>query len=243
MDARYLKNVCEEMAPFFEEQGFKAGKNGEYNKDDIKIKIEYSDERQMYLLKKAGEDGEFSELSAWLFDDSQTERDAAAVGMDFTETLAQTLGLKKNSRLNRIVDMPVAKKDGADIATFAKKVLDVYPQFKENYRAHIEKYGDFMYLTFFGETLVPQLHTVLYSGDKKAIKKIFTVFENTYIIGNKDTVNAMLACIAAAVVDDSVAYGNLSAALENNNHMLRSVTELMPRIKSNKKLSATLLKK
>ena len=139
--------------------------------------------------------------------------------------------------------MPEASKDGADIQSFAKKVLDVYPQFKETYRAHIEKYGDFLYLTFFGETLVPQLHSVLYSGDRRAVKKIFTVFENTYIVGNKDTVNAMLACIAAAVCDDNTAYGNLAAALEGNSHMLRSVTELIPRVKSNKKLSATLLKK
>ena len=243
MDNRYIGKVLEEMSPFFDEQGFKAGKNGEYKKEDTAVLIEYDEPRQMYLLKLAADGGEYCEISSWLFDDSQTERDAASVGIDFTETLREKLGVKVNARANRAIDLPEASKDGADIETFAKKVLDVYPQFKENYRAHIEKYGDFMYLTFFGETLVPQLHTVLYSGDKKAIKKIFAVFENTYITGNKDTVNAMLACIAAAVSDDSVAYGNLSAALENNNHMLRSVTELMPRIKSNKKLSATLLKK
>lgn len=242
MDARYLKNVCEEMAPFFEEQGFKAGKNGEYNKDDIKIKIEYSDERQMYLLKKAGEDGEFSELSAWLFDDSQTERDAAAVGMDFTETLAQTLGLKKNSRLNRIVDMPVAKKDGADIATFAKKVLDVYPQFKEPYRAHIQKYGNFLYLNFFGETLVPQIKAVLSSGDKKAAKKLLPVLESTYVNGDKATVNAMLAVLAAAVCEDEAAQAGLNDLLSENNHMLKSVISLAPKFKTNKKLRAALVK-
>ena len=243
MDNRYIDKVLEEMAPFFDEQGFKAGENGEYKKDGCAILVAYDDARQMYVLKKADNGGEYAEISSWLFDDSQTERDAVSVGIDFTETLREKLGVKVNARASRAIDLPEASKDGADIETFAKKVLDVYPQFKESYRAHIEKFGDFMYLTFFGETLVPQLHTVLYSGDKKAIKKIFTVFENTYFIGNKDTVNAMLACIAAAVVDDSVAYGNLSAALENNNHMLRSVTELMPRIKSNKKLSATLLKK
>ena len=79
--------------------------------------------------------------------------------------------------------------------------------------------------------------------NKKDIKKAFSVFESTYISGDKDTVNAMLACIAAAVCDDSVAAENLAKTLEENKHMLKAITELVPRVKANKKLSAALLKK
>ncbi|MBO7519160.1 MAG: hypothetical protein J6T73_00135, partial [Clostridia bacterium] len=125
----------------------------------------------------------------------------------------------------------------------AKKMLDVYPQLKEPYRAHIAKYGNFLYLNFFGEHLVPQLHSVLYAGNKKDIKKVFSVFESKYITGDKDTVNAMLAVIAAAVCDDNAAQENLSNTLAENTHMLKAVTELIPQIKKNKKLSAALLKK
>lgn len=242
MDNRYILKVTEEMSPFLEENGFKKIGDCEYESDKCKIKVEYDDARQMYLLKKADEAGEYSEISAWLFDDSQNEKDAASVGIDFTETLREALGVKKNSRAVAAVDLPTANKDGADISTFAKKVLDVYPQFKDPYREHIAKYGNFLYLNFFGETLVPQLKQTLASGDKRAIKKIFSVFESTYITGDKDTVNAMLACIAAAVCDDNAAQDNLAKTLEENNHMLSSVTALMPRIKSNKKLSAALLK-
>ena len=231
------------MAPFFEANGFKKKAEGEYESEKCRILIEYDDARQMYVLKKAEAEGEYSEISAWLFDDSQTERDAASVGIDFTETLSENLGVKKNSRLAAAVDMPAANKDGADIATFTKRVLDVYPQFKDAYRAHIAKYGNFLYLNFFGETLVPELKNVLASGDKRAIKKIFTVFESTYITGDKDTVNAMLACIAAAVCEDEKAAGNLAVTLEENGHMLKAVTELSARIKTNKKLRAALLKK
>lgn len=242
MDNRYILNVVEEMLPFLEENGFKKTDDCEYVSEKAKIKVEYDDARQMYLLKKAEEDGEYREISAWLFDDSQTERDAISVGIDFTETLGESLGIKKNTRNIAAAELPTAKADGADIATFAKRVLDVYPQFKEPYKAHIAKYGNFLYLNFFGETLVPQLRETLASGDKKAIKKIFTVFESTYITGDKDTVNAMLACIAAAISDNEAAQNNLAKTLENNNHMLNSVTALMPRIKSNKKLRAALIK-
>lgn len=243
LDNRYIGKVLEEMQPLFDEQGFKAVKNGEYKREDRSVLVEYDDARQMYVLKTAEADGEYTEISSWLFDDSQTERDAGSVGIDFTETLRERLGVKKNARAERIIDMPTAQKDGADIATFAKKMLDVYPQLKEPYRAHIAKYGNFLYLNFFGEHLVPQLHSVLYAGNKKDIKKVFSVFESTYITGDKDTVNAMLAVIAAAVCDDNAAQENLSNTLAENTHMLKAVTELIPQIKKNKKLSAALLKK
>ena len=241
MDNRYIDKVLEEMSPFFEEQGFKSTEKGKYKNDTCEISIEYDDARQMYVLKKA-EGAEGKEISAWLFDDSQTERDAVSVGIDFTETLSENLGVKKNSRARRLIDMPEMSKDGADINSFAKKVLDVYPQFKETYRAHIGKYGNFLYLNFFGETLVPQLKSVLNTGDKKSIKKIFTVFENTYITGDKDTVNAMVAVIAATVCDDERAQANLAVTLEDNKHLLNAVTSLAPKIKANKKLSSTLIK-
>ena len=243
MDNRYIGKVLEEMAPFFEELGFKEVKSGEYKNEEKSVLVEYDEPRQMYVLKMAEAGGEYGEVSSWLFDDSQTERDAGSVGIDFTETLRERLGVKKNLRTERIVDMPTAQKEGADIATFAKKMLDVYPQLKEPYRAHVQKYGNFLYLNFFGEYLVPLLHAALYSGDRKAIKKVFTVFESTYITGDRDTVNAMLAVIAAAVCDDTVAQDNLAKTLAENNHMLKAITELAPKIKSNKKLSETLLKK
>ena len=242
MDNRYIGKVIEEMSPFFEENEYKKTGENEYANGKFKVKVDYSDERQMYLLYLAAADAEYAETSAWLFDDSQTESDASSVGIDFTETLLEKTGTKKNSRVAAMIDMPVAKKDGADIATFAKKILDVYPQFKDAYRAHVSKYGNFLYLNFFGETLVPQLNTVFSSGDRKAIKKIVPVFESTYIAGDKETVNAMLACIAAAVCEDETAKSNLAEALKENTHMYRAATELAEKLKTNKKLREALIK-
>lgn len=242
MDNRYIGKVIEELSPFFEENKYEKTGENEYANEKFKVKIDYSDSRQMYLLYLAPAEGEYAEISAWLFDDSQTERDAASVGLDFTETLLEKTGTKKNSRVAAMVDMPVAKKDGADVATFAKKVLDVYPQFKDAYRDHVSKYGNFLYLNFFGETLVPQLKTVFRSGDRKALKKIMPVFESTYVTGDKDAVNAMLACIAAAVCEDEEAKKNLAEALKENNHMYKAATELAEKLKTNKKLREALIK-
>ena len=64
MDNRFLGDVLNEMQPFFDEQGFEAQEDGIFKSKTKAVKVEYSEERQMFLLLKADitEDGE-GELS------------------------------------------------------------------------------------------------------------------------------------------------------------------------------------
>lgn len=248
MDNRYLENVIAEMQPFFTENGFKSV-DGIFKNDKKAVAVEYNDERQMYVLKTADveEDGElsFSEVSAWLFDDSQNAKDAEAVGIDFTSTLKSQLGIKhtRSSAFTSAIDLPTASKDGSyNVAAFTKKMLDVFPVLKDDYKAHVAVYGNFLYLNFFGEKLVPQIKSVLLENNKKSVKKLFDVFENGYLQGDRDTVNTLVAVLAAACVNDDAVKANAIAALGENKHFIDALTQLIPVIASNKKLSAALLK-
>ena len=248
MDNRYLENVIAEMQPFFDENGIKAV-DGIYKSDTKAIAVEYSDERQMYVLKVGAieEDGEYEliEVNAWLFDDTQNAKDAEAVGIDFTNTLKTELGIKptrSNSLLNAI-DLPTASKGGAyNVTAFTKKMLDVFPALKDEYKEHVSVYGNFLYLNFFGEKLVPQIKSVLRENNKKSVKKLFDVFENGYLQGDRDTVNVIVAVIAAACANDDTVKANAIAALGDNKHFIDSLTQFIPVVASNKKLSAALLK-
>lgn len=247
MDNRYLENVIKEMQPFFDENGFKAV-DDVYKNDKKAVAIEYSDDRQMFILKTADiqEDGSFEllETNAWLFDDSQNAKDAVAVGIDFTSTLKSQLGIKQrvNASANA-VDLPTISKDsGYNITAFTKKMLDVFPALKDEYKAHVSHYGNFLYLNFFGENLVPLVKSVLLENNKKNVKKLFDVFQNGYVQGDRDTVNVIVAVIAAACVKDDTAKANAIAALGDNKHFIDSVTQFIPIVASNKKLSASLLK-
>ena len=248
MDNRYLENVILEMQPFFDENGFKSV-DGVYKNDKKAALVEYNDERQMFILKTAdiAEDGSFelSEVNAWLFDDSQNEKDAESVGIDFTTSLRNELGIK-HTRSNvaaNTVDLPTASKDGTyTITHFTKKVLDVFPNLKDEYKSHITVYGNFLYLNFFGEKLVPQIKAVLTENNKKSVKKLFEVLENGYLQGDRDTVNTIVAVVAAACVNDETVKENMIKALGDNTHFIDSVKEFIPVILSNKKLSKALLK-
>ena len=248
MDNRYLENVIAEIQPFFDENDFKAV-DGIFKNDKKAVIVEYNDDRQMYVLKTADiEDDEelsFSEVNAWLFDDSPNAKDAEAVGIDFTNTLKSQLGIKhtRSGALANSIDLPTASKDGSyNVTAFTKKMLDVFPSLKDEYKEHVAVYGNFLYLNFFGEKLVPQIKAVLTENNKKSVKKLFDVFENGYLQGDRDTVNTLVAVLAAACVNDDTVKANAIAALGENKHFSDALTQLIPVIASNKKLSAALLK-
>ena len=141
------------------------------------------------------------------------------------------------------IDLPTATKDGSyNITAFTKKMLDVFPALKDEYKAHVAHYGNFLYLNFFGEKLVPLIKAVLLENNKKNVKKLFDVFQNAYLQGDRDTVNVIVAVVAAACVKDDAVKANAVAALGDNKHFIDSVTEFIPIVSSNKKLSASLLK-
>lgn len=248
MDNRYLENVIAEMQPFFDENGFKEV-DGVYKNDQKVAAVEYSDERQMYVLKTAdvAEDGSYEliEVSSWLFDDGQNAKDAEAVGIDFTSTLKAQLGIKhtRSSSFANAIDLPAVSKDGTyNITAFTKKVLDVFPALKDDYKEHVAIYGNFLYLNFFGEKLVPQIKSILLENNKKTVKKVFDVLQNGYLQGDRDTVNTIVAVVAAACANDETAKNNAIAALGDNQHFIDSLTQFIPVVMSNKKLSAALLK-
>lgn len=245
MDNRYYSDVIAGMKPFFDENGF-VSDDGIFKNDKKAAKIEYSDARQSYILNLADVEGEtvgeYREASAWLFDDSQTAKDAEFVAIDFVDTIKKDLGIRGKRIAAGIVDLPTASKgDTMDISGFAKKVLDVYPQFKEPYKAHIAKYGNFLYMQFFGETLVPQIKQTVLSDNKKSVKKLLTLAESAYISGDKETVNLVVACLAAAAYSDEKAKAGVLEMLSENQHFKMSVESFIPMLK-NKKLSDLLIK-
>ena len=248
MDNRYFDKVIEEMQPFLDEQSFKLSEDGSYKNDTRAVKVEYNESRQMYTLNVAeiadGEIGEFKEISAWLFDDSQTAKDAASVGMDFTASLRKNMGIKlKRTASGEEVELPTVSKIGSITVTgFAKKMLDFFPPLKDEYKDHIAQYGNFLYLNFFGEHLVPHIKNVLSSGNKKQIKKLYDILGDMYVKGDKDTVNTIVAVLCAAAYNDEKVQKTVEDMLAEDQHFLSSFKSFSAVMPKSKKLMAALVK-
>lgn len=231
------------MEPLLSEQGFKAGENGEFSNDTKKVLVAYDEEKQMYRFSIADIDGDYKEVSAWLFDDSQNAKDAASVGIDFAATLRKELGITAKRVGNNNIELPSASKSGNMTVTgFAKKMLDVYPTMKEEYKEHIAVYGNFLYINFFGESLVPNLKNTFENGSKKQIKKLYDVFEDAYLKGDKDTVNILVAVLCAAAYKNENITAAIREMLEVDKHFLASFDNLLPIFHKNKKLANALIK-
>ncbi len=247
MDNRYYDNLMKEMQPFFDEHGFKVQEDGSFLSDTRGVKIEYSEEKQMYLLHSAdvenGKLGEYTQLSSWLFDDTQNAKDAESVGVDFTATLRESMGIKIKRAPITEVDLPSAQKSGAlTVAGFTKKVLDVFPQYKETYKSHIAFYGNFLYMDFYSDTLIPQIEGILLENSKKTVKKLFELLENGYINGDHDTVNLVVASLSAAIHKKPEIKDAAFEMLSANTHFKSSVEAFIPIIASNKKLRTAFVK-
>ncbi len=246
MDNRYYDNVIAEMQPFLDENGFKSVEDSFIN-DNKKIAVVYDETKQTYSLLIASKDdegnfGEMTAINTWLFDDSQNAKDATSVGIDFTVSLRKELGIK-TVRKNVSVELPSANKDGAMTVTgFTKKMLDVFPVLKDDYKEHIATYGNFLYINFFGEKLVPQLKNLFTTGTKKQIKKLYDVFEDAYVKGDKDTISIMVAVLSAASYNDEKCTDSIELMLADNNHFLQSYKNFAVKLPASKKLFNTLVK-
>ena len=249
MDNRYFEFVVLEMENFFTEQGFnKAEEEGVYKNSAKQIKIVYDEEKQVYRLFGADVTeegvGEYAELSAYLFDDSQTKRDAASVGIDFVDTLRKNMGVKtqrKNS--SGEIDLPTNKKVGTvTVDGLTAKLLAVYPEFKEIYKASVAKHGKFLHLEFYRENFIPRINRTISEGNRKQTKKLFDMLSECYITGDREACTLIVATVTAAVYSDTALFEAAKEAMGEGSYLIPLVTNFIPELKKNKKLQSALIK-
>lgn len=246
MDKKYFDSIFGEMNEFFAENGF-TKKDDVFANEQKSVKIDFDENRKMFYLCIADVNGEeigaYTEINAWLFDDGHNEKDAAAIGIDFVNSLRKELGIKTTRSINGIIDLPTAAKDGAvNVSAFCKKILDVFPALKDEYKNHISVYGNFLYLNFYGEHLIPRMIRLFEEGSKKQIKKFYDVLEDAYIKGDRDTVNTVVIILAASAYNNKKVTDAIKEMLNDNKHFLTSFEMQIPFFANNTKLKNALIK-
>ncbi len=243
MENKYLEQILAEMQEIITEGKFKVDGNILKNENKT-VKIEYIEEKELYTLSIADNDGEFKTISSWLFDSTQTAKDAAAVGIDFADSLRKELGIAAQKKsVTGIVDLPTTQKGGEmNINALTKKMLDIFPALKDEYKSHVSQYGNFLYLNFFGEHLVPRIIRLFEEGTSKQIKKFYNTIVDFYVQGDNDTINTVVALLAAAAYKNNDVTAKIREMLSENSHFLNSFNMFLPVFSKNKKLLSTLIK-
>lgn len=245
MDNRYYGKVVEEMNAFFENNGFKA--DGDvFVSDKAAVKIEYDESKQIYNLLIAqvsdGNTGEFEVASSYLFDDSQNEKDAASVGIDFVDTLRTRLGIKtarKNMGVN--IDLPTANKgDAVTINTLTTKVLAIYPVLKDVYKQEISEKGKYLYLDFLTTYAVPEIRKTLDAGNKKSVKKLIETLTEIFIKGDNDTTIVVVALLTSAIGKNEARFKTAAEHMSSCTNLIASVNNQISLLGKNKKFTAAV---
>ena len=245
MDKKYFDALISEMQVLLDGQKFTL--DGDVYKNEKKaVKIEYNEEIKQFLLLIAdvtdGEVGEFATASSWLFDETQNEKDAAAVGVDFADTLRASLGVKKAKTVAN-VELPVAdKSESVNIAALTQKLLAVFPQFKDAYKASVQKYNKFLYIDFFAENFVPAIKQVVDAGNKKQAKKLFDMLSEMYNTGKGETTDAVVMLLSAVQFGDAQRGEFIAEQIEENKHLKTALAQFSLILAKNKKLQSALIK-
>ena len=248
MNSQVQEKILEQLNGIIETAGFKANEDKtQYQNEKIAFKISHDEEKKLLLLdiaevNEAGEVGEFSNASSWLFDNPEELRDAESAGMDFFNTLKNKIGMK-GTRINKNgeIAMPSKEKSGNsfNVEAFCAKMLAVYPQLKDEYKNHIAEYGSFLYVDFFKTHLVPLIETLLDENNKKSLKKVFPVLDEVYVGGDRTVQNVIVGVVlCGAVKDNTDRYNNAMEALAEHQFLKSAFFNIINRYKKDKKFRA-----
>lgn len=192
MNENALKIILDELEPVFASQKLvrQDGDDIVYSNKTHAVKIWYDEEKKLFMLDMAVLNGdesvEFVNKSMYLFDSNHNDKDAKAIGGDFVDTLNHAFGVVRTRTSS--VDLPSKAAPGATPGedAFCNRFLTLYPQYKDKYKADVEKYGDFLYERFFAETAAVKLRELVKANDKKPIIKMLEMLDEFYVDGNYD---------------------------------------------------------
>lgn len=230
------------LSPFFAENEIKANEDGTFNAKGRTIKINYNEQVKCYELLFAEENEDLKTVSSYLFDETQTEKDIESVAIDFTDTLRKKLSIvKKREAAN--VALPTAQNgENIDLSGLTQKLLAIFPNNKETYKAHVAENGRFLATAFYKEYIIPDIKALLQSGNKKQIKKFCDAITDIFVHADEETAAFAVASVAAAVYQNNDSKALVKEYTADCSTYYSNVLHFENKLKSSKKTRNTLIK-
>jgi len=198
------KIIIDEMQPLISEKGF-SEKDGVYSNSEYAFKVEHdSDAKLLKLLVATVENNEikdFSEASAFLFEDEENVKDARSAGLDFLDTAKIKFGIKAGRYQGANIALPKSTSQTPDVEALTAKILNIYPEFKDTYKEHVSTYGAFLYIDFYKTYIAPKVKEVIDGGNKKQITKLMGVLSEMFNEGDKMVGDVIVGVILTGAAD------------------------------------------
>jgi hypothetical protein len=245
MNDAAMQIVLKGLQPIFNSQKMtrQEGADEIYIGSGKAVKVWYDESCSQFKLDvaelKEGEGVDFSTASAWLFDSSHNERDAASVSADFADTLSGIFGIKRAGGIvKRDVSLPSKAAPGntPGVEAFCNRFLTLFPQYKDMYKEDVAKYGDFLYATFFEKTAGARLREAAEQHDKKQCVKMLDMLDEFYVDGDY-TVQSVItySIIGSAFWDKPELFDEVLAYTDRTEHIKKPGFEMLKYIAKTEK--------
>lgn len=248
MNEQVLAKITEQLAGLIETNGFTANTEGDaFQNDRFAFRISHDSDKKMLFLdvaevSEAGEVGEYSNASSWLFEEENL-RDAESAGLDFLDSLKGRMGIR-GVRTSRSGEVAMPRREAGatpNIEALCVKTLAIFPQFKETYKEHVAHYGSLLYIEFFKSTLMVRLGELLDENNKKSLKKVFAMLCELYTEGDRAVQNVIVGIVlGGAVRGNEKRYQIALEYLEENEYLKSAFVNIVARIGKDKRFAEML---
>lgn len=197
MDQKYFSIINNKVNNVLEPLGYKKNNvtsesdeiTSLFTGSDMAYMIIYHNDRKVIVLQACamaedGPDNEWKSMATWMFDpETDGEKEAESIGNDFAETLRGPVKAKARSQKKK-----KNSDDGnADPLFFSKRLVNVFPELKDEIRDEQDGYDPFRGVTFTKEHIVPKVNALLKGGSKQDINKLGAILNAQYNNGDIDT--------------------------------------------------------
>lgn len=187
----------------------------EYYSESASIRLEIDSAAKTFSMLTADSaspsDGDFKNVSLWGFDVAVCdERDLKSIANDFYDTIKNKYAPNLNVTAGKAVKMPqtvskAAAKSGQslfDSKTLATRFAVMFPEFREDVKENVAKYGDFFPETFFSTIAAPHVIGIIRSRDSRVLKKMFGMFNELYEDGTSEVQGIIAVTILGQMKND-----------------------------------------
>ncbi len=183
----------------------------EYEGEKGKIRILFNDNKVRLLTgdkdAKSVDDSDFTLTASYLtILDEYEARDVKSITNEIAENLTEAFSPKQIAKRQQNIKAQAtvsraAAKSGAvfyDPATLAIRLATLYPEIKDAYKAHLEKYDEFLCENFFMTVVNPKVYATIRENNPQTMKKLFNILNEIYEDGTNEVQDVIVVTMLSS---------------------------------------------
>lgn len=215
-----------------------------YSGEKGKIRILFNENKIRLLVAdknaKSDDDSDYTLLASFLVVlDEYNARDIKSIINEITENLEEAYSPKQIAKRQQNVKVQAtvsrsAVKNGSllyDPATLVVRLAAIYPELKDEYKASVEKYDEFLCEDFFVNSVNEKVYSTIKENNAQKMKKLFGILNEIFEDGTNEVQDLIVVTMLSSYRYDGEMYKTVL------NYMNDSLVEPFVRVYSHLKSS------